>query len=87
MARCQHRGQSAEETNGMSAEREREQRLQTGDEDYGCEFDVEGEEMREVEGICKREEKDADRKRCTRVSFELREDYPAADEQKSRVES
>lgn len=48
-ARCPYRGQCAEETNHMAAERKREERLQIGDENSGDECDVEGRDKREVQ--------------------------------------
>lgn len=45
MARCRYSGQCVKKTEGMGAERWREQRLHTADGDHGGDFDMENEEM------------------------------------------
>lgn len=50
MGRCQYHGQCVQETDKVGGERGTEMRPQAGDANYGGEFDVEGEKMREVEG-------------------------------------
>lgn len=50
MAGRRYRGQCVDETDRMAAEREKEERLQAGDEDHGGELDVVSEEIRTAEG-------------------------------------